>query len=127
MRNILFILLFLLTACQATTFSQLTDAERALMKPVHHVYAARLDYNRLLQLFLNYSRQPPCSETLVVACSEGVVVLTALDYFREVDTMLDQAEVIVRGGGDTPESLLSGSRRALATLSAYLVAKEIVK
>jgi hypothetical protein len=97
------------------------------MKPVHHVYAARLDYNRILSQFSSYAEQPACSETIIVSCSEGVVVLTALRYFRTADKALDEAELIVREGGNTPESLLSGSRKALAALNAYLVAKEIVK
>ena len=127
MRNLAIALALFLAACAGTTTGQLTDAERDQMKPVHHVFAARLDYNRLLTQVAAYSLQPACGEVVVVACSEGVVVVTALSYLTKADEALDTAEMIVRGGGDTPEDLLSGSRRALATLSAYLVAKEIVK
>jgi hypothetical protein len=118
----------LVGACGMTTSGQLTDAEYDQMSPAHHIYAARLDYNRLLGKVVTYASQPQCTEVVVVACSEDVVVNTAFNVLVEVDTSLGKAESMVKGviPGD-PMGLLGGSRQALATLSAYLVAKEIVK
>lgn len=40
------VLALVVGAC-STTAGQLTDDEHTLMTPVHHVFAARLDYSRL--------------------------------------------------------------------------------
>ena len=126
MRKFIVLTLFLLAACSTTT-GQLTDAERAAMGPQHYVFAARLDYNRLINIVDVYAGQPACSEVVLISCSETVVVGTALLWLVEADEALDIAEVIVRGGGATPDDLLAVSRAALVKLAAYLVAKEITQ
>lgn len=128
MRSVIFAaLVFVLASCTLTTSGQLTDAERAQMSPVQHVYAARQDYNRMLRQFRDYAVQPPCSGTVIVACSDDTIVKVAASYLVQADNALDQAEAIVRSGGATPDALLSNARGALTTLSAYLVAKGIAK
>lgn len=118
----------LIGACSVTTTGQLTDAEFDQLTPAQHVYAARLDYNRMLKQFVNYAGQPACTNVVIVACSETIVVRKAFDAFLVVDETLDNAELMVAGtlAGD-PLALVGNSRRSLATLSAYLIAKEVVK
>lgn len=127
MRAVFLVFILFVVGCGQTTVGGLTDEERALMSPQHYVYAARLDYNRMLGVVEKYASQPPCTNVEVVACSEDRVIEVSLGILKEADTALDEAEVIVRAGGATPEAKLATSRAAIAKLTAYLVAKEIVK
>lgn len=128
MRRLIPVLFLLLANCSlTTTHSQLTEEERDALTPQLRVYEVRKDYNRLAMRVDDYAKQPPCTETLVTACSDTEVVLTAYDWLRDADVALDEAEVIVRGGGATPEGKLSLSRDALRRLSTYLAAKQITE
>lgn len=119
------LLLIVVGGCASPTIGELSPEDREAMTPVHYVAAARLDLNRLLRTVNSYAQQPRCTEVVVVGCSDDVVVQTALTYLKEADSALDEAEIIVRSGGDTPEELIGSARGALARVSAYLVAKEV--
>lgn len=120
------LLLLLLTAACGNSMSvtgQLSDEEYSALSPQAHVFAARLDFNRVLSIVTTYARQPACSATVIVGCSDTEVVRYARDILKEIDGILDEAEIVVRGGGDAPVSSLEASRTALGRLTTYLVAK----
>jgi hypothetical protein len=115
------LLLFVVTACAT---SNLTDAEKEALKPVHDVYKLRGEFNIVLRQINAYARQPACTEVVVVACSDKDVVVEALRLSEGVDDALDAAEVAVRRGLDTGANA-TVARSLLRQLSSYLVARQI--
>lgn len=131
-RNILAALLFgfalIVGGCgNMGSTAGLSDAEKAQLTPTMRVYAAKADFDTLLDKIVAYAEQPQCSETVVVACSDPKVVETANRLAMDVDKALDEAETVARSGTGDVDSSIGAARQALGTLSAYLVSKQITK
>ena len=116
-------------ACSMTTVGQLTEAEKEAMTPALHVFAARQDYNRVLQVVGTYASQPTCTAQVVVACADTEVLQFVFPIMSEADEVLDTAESLVMAGFVEMSDVagkVTMSRTAVAKVTAYLVAKEIV-
>lgn len=117
--------LLMLGACAE---SGLTPTEQAALTPADRVFELRSEFEMLTRVGANYAKQPACSATLVTACHDKAVTAALSKYGHAADDQIKSAEVLVRSGTATPaqtDSAITGARTALASLSAYVVAKGI--
>ena len=112
-------------ACSYTT-SGLTEAEKEQLTVQDRVFALKGEFGIIMERVAVYASQPPCTEVVVMACSETQVVQGAHDSALRVLEALDTAEAMARAGaGVSAENWLSTAQALNATLLSYLITEGV--
>lgn len=123
---LLVILVPLLGGCGIAT-GGLSNVEKQQLTPAAKVYGLQGEFNILLSAVKSYTDLPRCSVSVVVSCSEGMVVQRARRLVITAKVVLDHAKATVKAFPGTHAALVAASslRLAIAQLAAYLTSEKI--
>ncbi len=121
------VLILGLTSCSGALGIGPTGGAQPELTPTQKVFSLKGQYEAILIPIEKYESQPRCTEVVVIACSDTVLVEKFRASIRRIRAMLDAAEVNVRANPTQPPSaaVVAVIREGLIQLNTYVIEMSI--